>query len=90
MLKDACQFGLLTSNPLDDARVQPSRGRPGDTPPMQAILDIGAAGSPELLGPNGLRCRVFLHFAVFGAGRPGEMFALKWEDIENSSKMSST
>jgi integrase len=82
MLNDAVDYDLLGTNPLKQVRKRKPRGRLGKKlPKYEAILEMAEA-APEVIGPYGVEFRAFILFAVSTLMRPGELFQLKWEDID--------
>lgn len=76
----ATEEGLRPDNPFKGLKPS-TRGRSDDAPPtteeFQRLLD-GCA----VLGDYGPHFRAFLTFAGFSGLRPGEIFALEWDDID--------
>lgn len=87
MLNDAVDFELLGTNPLKEVRKRKSRGRAGkQLPNYEAIVEMAAA-APEVIGAYGVEFRAFILFAVSTLMRPGELFQLKWGDIDFANEV---
>ena len=85
MFNDAVRDGLLDTNPFADLRLGGSRGRKDivalTEPELQALADVALRPSMEM-GEFGREYRTMILFAGYVGLRPGELFALRREDIE--------
>jgi integrase len=84
MYSDAVRDGLATSNPFTDLRLQSNtRGRRDLVAPTEEDVDRLAEAACEVWGDYGLRVYSNLILtAVYTGCRPGELYALRWSDID--------
>ena len=82
-LEYACGLGLLSTNPLADVGPARGRGRADQHPPTEHELDaLRLACVPALGLEYGPRIRDLLDFAALTLMRPGELYELRWTDID--------
>lgn len=81
MLNDAVRDGLIQSNPFSNLRLEQSRGRADiivlTEPEVEGLCDLALEVWPEF----GLTFAAMIATAAYTAIRPGELFALKPENI---------
>jgi integrase len=84
MFGDAMRDGLIASNPFAELRLPGSRGRkdlvPLTEPELAALADVALTDEMEL-GEYGSEYRAMILFSGYVGLRPGELFALRREDI---------
>ncbi len=81
-LKQAVRWKYIPRNPCDDAdppKVQKDEMRPLDREQARRLLDTAAQSGPDG-GPD--RFYALYVLAVHVGMRPGELLALKWEDVD--------
>jgi integrase len=84
LFNDLAYVGLLTreENPFADARLPASTGRRYHTPPaMELMLDIADAARGMWDG-YGAVFAAMIELALGTLMRPGELFILKWENVD--------
>lgn len=79
MFSDARRAGLLDTNPFTDMRLPVGRGRKDDLIPTMEQVDVLATKAKELRGPV---FAAFVLTAAYGGLRPGEMYALRWPQVD--------
>lgn len=84
MLGDAMRDGLIDLNPFSELRLPGSRGRKDlvalTEPELVALADVALAREMEL-GEYGREYRAMILFSGYVGLRPGELFALRRDDI---------
>lgn len=79
MFSDAVNEGVVAANPFLNMRLPASRGRKDDfIPSMDDVARI-AEKAYELRGPI---FKAFVLTAAYGGLRPGEMYALRWPQVD--------
>jgi len=82
MFQDALDVGVVTENPFVNLRLAQSRGRRD----LEAISEQGlhelADSALATCGSYGATFRACILFAAYVGLRPGELFALKWSDVD--------
>lgn len=85
MFGDALRDGLVTINPFSNLRLPGSRGRKDlvalTEQELHALADVALDDRMEL-GDFGPQYRAMILFAGYVGLRPGELFALRREDVE--------
>lgn len=81
MFGDARRDGLIEHNPFSDLRLPQSRGRRDIVALTEAQLRDVADRAPVVLPGYGVSYRAAILFAGYTGVRPGELFALRRDDI---------
>jgi integrase len=71
----------LTRNPFKGLS-RKTRGRKDKIPLSDAELERLCDSARRLHGSYGLRMRALIRFAAYSGMRPGELFALRWSDVD--------
>lgn len=83
MYSDAVRDGLCDTNPFMDLRLEQSRGRKDLVVPTEGELGQMILEARKLHGKFGERVLGnFIQFGAYSGLRPGELYGLRWEDID--------
>jgi integrase len=81
MFADALNDGLVAENPFANLRLPKSRGR-RDLVVLAPAELTEVADAASCHGDYGPHYRAMILFAAYTGVRPGELFALEWDDID--------
>jgi len=82
MFSDAARDGLVADNPFSNLRLREPDGRKHLVVPTEAELGELAQSAAKLQGEWGqLVLTPFILFAAHTGLRPGELYALRWQDV---------
>lgn len=83
MFSDARRAGLVDHNPFTNLRLRGSRGRKDiDVPPAAEIERLAGRALDVWAGEVALSVRALILTAAFVGMRPGEMYGLRWSDLD--------